>query len=193
VLASASPRRAELLAQLGLEFEVRLPEAAVDEMGAGAPDEVVLHNALQKAEATRLEAGELLLAADTLVARSGRLLGKPNSPQAAEAMLATLSGQVHEVYTAVVVRDLERTETGVEVTQVFFRELSREEIASYVATGEPLDKAGAYGIQGRAAVFVRRIEGDYFNIVGLPLCLLEGLLKKFEYDIFEASRREGSE
>ena len=178
-LASASPRRVELLGQAGLKPRVipaQVPE--IRRSGEG-PAAMVLRLARAKAEevAGRLAARGAkegwVLAADTTVALGARVLEKPRDAAHARAMLKSLSGRVHTVHTGVCLVDLaplpREAAAFVEATKVFFRRLSAAEIRDYVATGEPLDKAGAYGIQGAAGAFVRRIEGDYCNVVGLPL------------------------
>ncbi len=176
VLASASPRRAELLRQVGLSFEVQVsnvPEEA-DEPGRDAA-EVAAEHARQKALAVARQYPErLVLGADTVVVLDGAVLGKPVDATAAQAMLRRLSGREHEVITAVVLalsdgQCARVVDEHAECTRVCFRALSATEIECYVATGEPLDKAGGYGIQGRGALLVRAIEGCYFNVVGLPL------------------------
>lgn len=170
VLASASPRRRDLLARLGVSLSVRPTDA--DEtwpegLAHGAAVEVL---AQRKADAAGTPRGTLVLAADTVVVLGDDVLGKPASPAAAHAMLRRLSGATHTVYTGVALRLGRRTATAHEATRVTFAPLSDAEIAAYVATGSPLDKAGAYGIQDDAgAVFVERIDGDYYNVVGLPL------------------------
>ena len=178
VLASASPRRSALLSQIGLTFEVR-PSDIVE-----PPHNIHLNNpasevtqklALLKAAAVAQHFDDaLIIGADTLVSLEGRLLGKPIDDADAFKMLTRLSGTCHEVVTGVALVDAqtEREVVWSETTQVYFRELQSTEIDAYIASGEASDKAGAYGIQGRAAVFVRRIEGCYFNVVGLPLASL---------------------
>ncbi|MDD4237619.1 MAG: Maf family protein [Desulfotomaculaceae bacterium] len=186
VLASSSPRRADLLKQAGLEFNIMVSE--VDETLAPglAPDELVELLALRKANAVavRLDSG-IVIGADTVVVQAGRILGKPSGPQEASAMLRLLQGSGHEVYTGVALVDVISRETlvGHEMTRVFFNGLSEEEIRRYVATGEPLDKAGAYGVQGLAALFINRLEGCYTNVVGLPLARLAKMLKKLGYEV----------
>jgi septum formation protein len=189
VLASASPRRRELLWALGLAYEV-VP-SLVDEDGParGCAREVAARLALAKAEAVAAACpGRVVLGADTLVvlgdAPDETVLGKPVSSEDASRMLSSLSGRAHRVVTgiAVVARGLAEVEDRIEVvsTRVVFRRLSADEVFDYVATGEPMDKAGAYAIQGGAAAFVERVEGDYYNVVGLGLeatiKLLRGLL-----------------
>jgi septum formation protein len=185
ILASASPRRAELLRQIGLRFEVR--PSAVDE-GKNKSESLrdyVKRVALSKAERAagtcrgeRPFAPTVIIAADTIVILKKKRLGKPESSESAIAMLKKLSGRCHTVMTGVAVVDaLTRKKiTKVVETKVWFKRLTDEEIADYARSGEPLDKAGGYGIQGKASVFVKRIEGDYFNIVGLPLHTLYDML-----------------
>ena len=179
ILASQSPRRRELLGRLGLSFTVRA--ADIDEtMDPGRPafDEVA-RLSREKAAAIALgaEPGDVIVAADTIVVLDGRILGKPRNEADARAMLSALSGREHQVMTGVTVRRGQQVQTETCVTQVHFRPLSQAEIAAYVATGDPLDKAGAYGVQGLASVFVDRLDGDFFNVMGLPLCKLCGMLR----------------
>lgn len=184
VLASASPRRRQLLAQIGLAFRVR--ESDVDEgpllAGAGDPRRLTRGLALAKAMAVgRFETDALVLAADTVVVLDGEILGKPRDAEEAAAMLSRLQGRTHRVVTGVAVLDAAtgRSRTAAEETRVTLRELSPGEIAAYVAGGEPMDKAGAYAVQGLGAVLVTRIEGCYYNVVGLPLALTADLLQEF--------------
>jgi nucleoside triphosphate pyrophosphatase len=172
VLASASPRRRALLEQVGLCFEVRPVEDAEDTAPANdAPAEHARKSAETKAvAASRADPGVLVLGADTVVALDGRVLGKPRDEAEAVTMLAALSGREHEVHTGVAMGYGGRVLLAdVVTTRVRFRRLSPEEIADYVRSGEPMDKAGAYGIQGRGALLVAGIEGCYSNVVGLPL------------------------
>ncbi len=172
ILASASARRVQLLRLLGLEFEVVPSNVDEDNGVAGDPVAHVRALALAKARdvAARVQRG-IVVGADTVVVLGGRILGKPTNAQEARAMLALLSGKTHEVYTgfALVEKPGERMRVEHELTKVHFRQLRQEEIDAYVATGSPLDKAGAYGIQDMSAVFVDRIEGCFYNVVGLPL------------------------
>ena len=174
VLASASPRRAELLRQIGLEFRV-LPSQINEPDIKNHPIEAVKHIAYQKAEvvADQLESG-LVIGADTTVVANQAIIGKPASYQQAVDSLQKLSGCRHQVMTGVALIDVSQKTEMVwsETTSVFFRQLHNEEIEAYVANGEANDNAGAYGIQGEAATFVNRIEGCYFNVVGLPLASL---------------------
>ncbi|NLY73699.1 MAG: septum formation inhibitor Maf [Firmicutes bacterium] len=188
ILASASPRRIELLNQLGLDFQVIPGEVSeVIPEKSTAPQELVTKLALHKASdiAGKVERG-LVIGADTLVVLEGIIFGKPSGPDEAVKMLSMLSGKFHSVYTGIAVVQVPsgRTEAGYSETKVKFRSLSKEEIRSYVATGEPLDKAGAYGIQGKGGVLVERIEGCYFNVVGLPLSKLAEMLSKFHISIW---------
>lgn len=179
VLASGSPRRKELLGMLGLRFEI-CPAVGEEKIEAGlAPDEVVRELARAKAleVAARREKDSLVIAADTVVSLDGEILGKPHSEAEAEAMLKKLSGRSHKVYTGLCLVCGDRLLCDAEETSVRFRELSDAETAAYIKTGEPLDKAGAYGIQGKASLFIEGIDGDYYNVVGLPLCKLYGMLK----------------
>ena len=181
ILASSSPRRRDLLQQIGLDFAV-MP-ADVDErlVPDEAPEEYALRVALDKARASSsLTSKGIFVGADTIVVLQETILGKPADAKEAARMLALLSGKMHRVITGLAVIDVStaKQQTAIAVTRVWFRELSPAMIASYVASGEPLDKAGAYGIQGRGALFVERIDGCYFNVVGMPLVLLADLLKK---------------
>jgi septum formation protein len=172
VLASRSPRRAEILQSAGIPFCIRLPEEVDETPLAGEPaSEYVRRLAREKARATPREPGDVILGADTAVVVDGRILGKPAGPAEARTMLSALSGRRHEVLTGICLRaDSEIVETA--VTAVWFHSLSADDIDSYVASGEPMDKAGAYGIQGLASKFIVRIEGCYFNVVGLPVALV---------------------
>ena len=181
ILASASPRRRELLGMLGLSFTVL--SADIDETmdpRRGARAEVA-RICRAKAEAVRpLSAAEdIVIAADTVVCVDGRILGKPHSEAEAEAMLRLLSGRAHQVRTGVTVLGKTRCVTEVEETEVHFRPLRDGEIRAYIRSGEPMDKAGAYGIQGLGALFVEGIRGDYYNVMGLPLCRLSQILHTF--------------
>ena len=177
VLASASPRRVALLRQVHAAFTVADPGPDREWPGAAEPRHGVRALALDKARrVARRRPGTVVVGADTVVVIRGLRLGKPADADDARAMLRRLQGRTHEVWTGIaVVRD-EDQRTGAECTTVQFARLAESEIDAYVATGEPLDKAGAYGIQGAAAQFVRRIDGDYFNVVGLPLARLRAML-----------------
>lgn len=172
ILASASPRRRELLAQVGYPFEVLTVPVEENLPRTLPPEEYAMRTAEKKACAVmeRVGEGRLVLAADTVVVRCGEILGKPQDAEDAARMLRRLAGGRHEVVTGCALGCGARMELFFERTYVWMRALSDREIAAYVKTGEPLDKAGSYGIQGRGALLVERIEGDYFNVVGLPLC-----------------------
>ena len=175
VLASASPRRKELLEQIGICPEVR-PGAGDENPAASTPEEMVKELSRCKAEeiGRGCSEGELVIGADTVVAADGRILGKPHTVQRAKEMISMLQGRSHEVYTGVTLMYMQgdgtyRTRTFAEKTEVFVYPMTEEEICAYAESGEPLDKAGAYGIQGRFAAYIREIRGDYTNVVGLPL------------------------
>ncbi|MGB6743133.1 MAG: Maf family protein [Terracidiphilus sp.] len=185
ILASASPRRRELLTQAGFDFEVHPAHIPEDPLPGEEPIAYVTRLAREKAQAvfTRLAqapaAGNDLavLGADTTVTLDNEILGKPEDAADAARMLRHLSGRSHRVITGVALVTAQSTEVAAEVTAVRFLTLSEAEIEAYVATGEPMDKAGAYAIQGRAARWIPRIEGCYFNVVGLPLALVSTLLE----------------
>ena len=180
ILASASPRRRELLSLFGVPFTIRA--ADIDEkMDSGKPayDEVA-RVSLEKALAVERNRDDVVIAADTIVVCEGRVLGKPRNQQEAVSMLKLLSGREHQVMTGCTVLIGARRESFTEVTTLHFRELSDAEINRYVASGEPMDKAGAYGIQGGAALFCPGIQGDYYNVMGLPVCRLGSVLRKME-------------
>lgn len=204
ILASASPRRRELLKQIGLEYEVMVSDAE-EVVKSTVPAEVVEELAGQKAENVYgkylfneksavqdaivadvlQEEGVLIISADTIVACDGQILGKPKDAEDANAMLGMLQGRTHEVYTGVAFLYREHAEAEVrvhsfhEVTKVHFYPMTEQEIADYAATGDPMDKAGSYGIQGLCARYIRGIEGDYNNVVGLPVGRLYQEMKKF--------------
>lgn len=186
VLASGSPRRKELLGSLGLSFDIQVSE--VDEtLEPGAnPVAIVQDLAYRKAMAVAntLSHG-LVLGADTIVVNAGEILGKPVDEEHARRTLASLSGHAHTVYTGIALVDVasKRVVRDVCETQVVMKQLSTEQIAAYVATGEPMDKAGAYAIQGKAAQFVTEIHGDYYNVVGLPISRVADHLAVFGIDV----------
>ena len=185
ILASASPRRRELLEKFGVPFLVRA--ADIDEtMDPGkAPFDEVGRVSRLKALATEKEFDDILIAADSIVVCEGKVLGKPRDEEDAAAMLRLLSGRDHQVMTGCTVLRGDRCETFTEVTDIHFRELSDKEIARYVASKEPMDKAGSYGIQGGAALFCERMVGDYYNVMGLPVCRLGQVLKELAPEIFD--------
>ena len=179
VLASASPRRRELLAQAGYSFEVHPAHIPEEPYPNEDPAAYVTRLAREKAQAVYNELGDpqaTVLGADTTVALDDLILGKPESPADAARMLRLLSGRTHRVLTGVALVTATSTEVAAEVTAVQLLTLTDEEIDAYIATGEPMDKAGAYAIQGRAARWIPRIEGCYFNVVGLPIALVSSLL-----------------
>lgn len=188
ILASQSPRRRQLLEQIGLrDFTILVPRADESYDAALPPQEIVASICRKKADAARLlvqDSDSLIIAADTMVFLDGLRLGKPRSEAEAFDMLRALSGRTHHVCTGVSLSMGSRLETRVETTGVTFRPLADREIWSYIRTGDPLDKAGAYGVQGKAALFVSGIEGDYFNVMGLPLHLLGQMLEGFGLDLF---------
>ena len=170
ILASASPRRSELMTLAGFRFDVIC--ADIDEIvpEKALPQEVVMSLALQKAQAVAKDhCKSAVVGSDTVVALDGKILGKPRSEKEAAEMLRSLSGRIHKVFTGVAIVCGEKVTSFFEETEVEFYPLTDQEILDYVATGEPMDKAGAYGIQGRGAVLVKRINGDYFNVMGLPI------------------------
>ena len=171
VLASRSPRRAELLAAAGIEFTVRVADVDETPFEGEAPRVYVLRIAREKARAVQASADEVVLAADTTVVLGDEIMGKPADAADAARMLRVLAGKRHEVITAICLRCGGDVETDIASTSVWFAPLSDAEIADYVASGEPMDKAGAYGIQGLASKFIDRIEGSYSNVVGLPIAL----------------------
>ena len=172
ILASASPRRQELLKLLGLPFTVRV--ADIDEtmdLSRSAFEEVA-RVSRQKALAVPRQADDVIIAADTIVVCEGKILGKPRTEEDARQMLSLLSGRDHQVMTGCTILRGEQAVSFTEVTDLHFRPLSDREIDRYVASGEPMDKAGSYGIQGGAALFCSHMAGDYYNVMGLPLCTL---------------------
>lgn len=179
ILASTSPRRAELLKSAGLAFTVSHPDADEKLHVGETPVEYAVRTAREKAESLPAPPGTIILGADTVVAAEGQILGKPADADDAAAMLRLLSGKMHEVITGVCLRSAKKTVCLHVTTAVLFRDLSDEEISAYVATGDPLDKAGAYAIQNGAAGMVRRIDGSYSNVVGLPLCEVIEALEAF--------------
>ena len=193
VLASASPRRAELLRQIDIPFTVVEPEISEEISGPEKPADLVVDLAQRKASAVtrRLESG-FVIGADTVVFFEGQSLGKPADEEDARRMLEMLSGKVHEVFSGLALFNAAggNFETGLSKTKVWMKTLAKNNIDLYVKSGEPLDKAGAYGIQGRGAVFIDKIEGCYFNVVGLPLSLLFDLFIKMQVPTW-LTRKDG--
>ena len=195
ILGSQSPRRRELLKQVGLDFEVRTADLDETEYETGDPVRTVCAICEAKARAVakllKAEANachlspvtcHLILTSDTIVVLDGRIMGKPHSQAQAEEMLSALSGREHSVFTAFTLLPVGGAETPVtefEETRVRFRPLEREEILAYIASGEPMDKAGAYGIQGLGAALVESIRGDFYTVMGLPLCRVCEALKRY--------------
>lgn len=178
ILASGSPRRKELLEQVGIPFVVKTAEVEENIPPNISPEEAVQLLAAKKARAVSAEE-QLVLAADTVVALDGKIFGKPLDSKSAAAMLRALSGKVHQVHTGVCIRKGQQEIVFCETSHVEFYPLTDDEIDRYVASGEPMDKAGAYGIQGKGALLVRGIQGDYYTVVGLPLARVARELKKF--------------
>ena len=185
ILASASPRRQELLKLFGFPFTVRV--ADIDETMdlTKTPFDEVARVSRQKALAVSRETGDTVIAADTIVVCEGRVLGKPHSEAEAAEMLRLLSGRDHQVMTGCTVLRDDVCQSFTEVTDLHFRPLGDAEIARYVASGEPMDKAGSYGIQGGAALFCERMVGDYYNVMGLPVCRLGQVLRQIVPEIME--------
>jgi septum formation protein len=188
LLASTSPRRRFLLREAGIAFDAVAPrDVAEDFPPDEAPEELVVRHARAKARSVAAASpSRLVLGADTVVALDGRVFGKPADEEKARLMLGQLAGRTHTVYTGLALVDgpSRREAAGVEATGVTMRPLEEDVIRHYVATGEPMDKAGAYAVQGRGALLVERVDGDYFNVVGLPLYRLSKMLAAFGYDVF---------
>jgi septum formation protein len=182
ILASSSPRRAELLRAAGIDFTVRAADVDETTWPNEPPRDYVVRLSREKARAV-VRGDELALGADTTVVINGEIIGKPMDVKEAGRMLRALSGQWHEVLTGVTLARADRFVSAVSSTRVKFAELSDDEIKWYVSTGEPMDKAGAYAIQGRASLFVERIEGSYSNVVGLPLQLTYQLARRMGVDL----------
>jgi septum formation protein len=172
ILASKSPRRQEILRDAGFEFIVRPSDVPEVRREGESPQDYVQRLAREKADATHCGDGDIVLAADTVVVLRGEVLEKPRDAADATRMLKLLSARTHEVFTGICLRGVADEIVDVARTKVHFARMKPEEIRDYVASGEPMDKAGAYGIQGLASKFIRRIEGCYFNVVGLPVSLV---------------------
>ena len=187
ILASQSPRRRELLGLTGLDFVVR--GADIDETmdETKPPEEEVARVSRLKALAVAREPDDVVIAADTIVVCEGKVLGKPRDEADAFRMLSLLSGRDHQVMTGMTVLQGDEIVTHTEVTRLRFRDLLPGEIRAYIASGEPMDKAGAYGIQGGAALFCVGMEGDYYNVMGLPVCALSVILRTFGLPIWGVS------
>ena len=177
ILASQSPRRKELLGLFHIPFVIRVADIDETMDHTKAPCGEVARVSQLKANAIPHEPDDIVIAADTIVVCNGQILGKPKDEADAFAMLRLLSGKDHQVMTGLTVLQGDRILTYTEITDIHFRELSDKEILAYIRTGEPMDKAGSYGIQGGAALFAERIAGDYYNVMGLPVCRLGQMLK----------------
>lgn len=185
ILASASPRRQELLRIFGCPFTVRAADIDETMDPDKAPFDEVARVSRQKAKAIAAGQDDVIIAADTIVVCCGKVLGKPRDAEDARRMLSLLSGRDHQVMTGCTVMRGSRAVTFTEVTDLHFRPLLPQEIRRYILTGEPMDKAGAYGIQGGGALFCQRMEGDYYNVMGLPLCRLGQVLRDMAPEIWE--------
>ena len=184
VLASGSPRRQELLGRMGItDFTVRVPEVEESYPAGLSPEETVCYISREKSDAARLlcDENELIITADTMVFLDDKRLGKPKDEAQALEMLTALAGRRHTVCTGVTVRRGNVILTRAQSTDVYFRPATERELRAYIRTGEPMDKAGAYGVQGKGSLLVRRIDGDFFNVMGLPA----EMLKTFEIDLLE--------
>ena len=188
VLCSASPRRQELLRRIGIEdFDIRVPEVEEAFPAGLTPRETVEYISREKAQAARALCApdEIFITADTMVFLDHQRLGKPRDEAEALRMLTALQGRHHTVCTGVTVRQGDRVLTESESTEVYFRTASQAELLGYIATGEPMDKAGAYGIQGLGALLVEKINGDFFNVMGLPVLRLSRMLGQFGVRFFD--------
>lgn len=182
VLASASPRRQELLRRIGIQdFDIRVPEVEENFPEGLAPPEVVAYISREKADAAAAlcTPEEIVITADTMVFLDEARLGKPRDEQDALRMLTALQGRRHTVCTGVTVRQGDKCLTEAESTHVYFRPVGQGELLAYIKTGEPMDKAGAYGVQGKGALLVERLDGDFFNVMGLPVLRLSRMLEHF--------------
>ena len=187
VLASGSPRRQELLRLMGVtDFDIRVPKAEEAYPSGLSPRQVVEYISREKAEAAAklCTPEEIVITADTMVFLDEARLGKPADEADALRMLTALQGRRHTVCTGVTVRQGDRSLTEPETTEVYFRPATREALLGYIATGEPMDKAGAYGIQGQGSLLVEKINGDYFNVMGLPVMRLSRMLERFGVRFF---------
>ena len=185
ILASQSPRRKELLDLFHLPFEIRVADIDETMDSRKSPFDEVARVSRAKAQAIPREENDVVIAADTIVVCGGHVLGKPRDEADAVRMLSLLSGRDHQVMTGMTVIRGEKSISCTEVTDIHFRSLSEKEIRNYVATGEPMDKAGSYGIQGGAALFAEKMVGDYYNVMGLPVCRLGMILKEIAPELFD--------
>ena len=193
ILASGSPRRSEILEKLGLQFEVLVSNADERKIDKSTVEpslyvqELALLKAVSAAEQLKNK-NALIISADTIVYSDGEILGKPKNDEDAKHMLSMLSGKCHSVFSGICVMDAKSLKSvcAKEETKVFFSEITPEKIEDYVKTGEPHDKAGSYAVQGIGALFIEKIEGDFFNVIGLPVKKLSEIMEKeFEFDIFK--------
>ena len=184
ILASQSPRRRELLGLFHLPFVIRVADIDESMDAQSAPYDEVARVSREKAMAVERSPEDIVIAADTIVVCENKVLGKPRTADEATEMLTLLSGRDHQVMTGMTVLQGEKCLSCTEVTDIHFRDLSQKESAAYVATGEPMDKAGAYGIQGGAALFAEKMVGDYYNVMGLPVCKLRLLLAQIAPELF---------
>ena len=185
ILASQSPRRRELLGLFHVPFAVRVADIDETMNPANAPQDEVAKVSRRKALAVPRAEDDVVIAADTIVVLGAQVLGKPHSPEEAREMLRSLSGRDHQVMTGLTVLRGDTAVTVTEITDIHFRALTEKEIDAYVQSGEPMDKAGAYGIQGGAALFAERMVGDYYNVMGLPVCTLWKLLRQIAPELLE--------
>ena len=185
ILASASPRRKELLGLFHIPFTIRVADIDETMDNSKTPFDEVARVSRLKALAVERQAEDIVIAADTIVVCEDKVLGKPGTEAEAVEMLQLLSGRDHQVMTGCTVLRGDRAETFTEVTDLHFRTLSQREIERYVASGEPMDKAGSYGIQGGAALFCERMAGDYYNVMGLPVCRLGQVLQAVAPEVME--------
>jgi len=188
ILASQSPRRKELMGLFHIPFTIRVPDADETMDPAQSPAQQVAQVSRRKAEAATRQPGDVVIAADTIVVCDGQILGKPRDEADASRMLHLLSGRDHQVMTGMTVLRGDRCLTCTEITDIHFRPLSDREIDAYIRSGEPMDKAGAYGIQGGAALFADKMVGDYYNVMGLPVCRLGQLLRELAPEIMEETQ-----
>ena len=182
VLASGSPRRQELLARIGItDFDIRVPEAEESYPAGLTPQQIVEYISREKADAAAklCTPDEIVITADTMVFLDDQRLGKPADEADALRMLTALQGRHHTVCTGVTVRQGDRSLTESETTEVYFRPAAEAELRAYIATGEPMDKAGSYGVQGKGALLVEKLNGDFFNVMGLPVLRLSRMLAQF--------------
>ena len=185
ILASQSPRRQELLRLFHLPFTVQVADIDESMDPTKSPEQEVARVSALKAQAIACVPENVVIAADTIVVCDGQVLGKPADEEDAYRMLKLLSGRDHQVMTGMCIRCKGQTTVCTEITDIHFRDLTDREIWDYIRTKEPMDKAGAYGIQGGAALFAQRIEGDYYNVVGLPVCRLGMLLRQLVPELME--------